>query len=521
MLRRCLRPALAGLFLCLGFIACTPVNVAAIPTTPEAAYQGVVVLSVTANSARARSITGLFIQQVGGTQQGYILQRVNDGLSRDTFLYMGMVNAGEYLIKRIDFTNGFIELKHTAETLGTFQVGDAETADLGRLVLSDYTSRFLLGRAKSLPDNTDLIPCLTPVQVQVLARKRAKGWTQPPSSRDQVQRYAEARPIGADGLTELEDGTLAAGSRMGQVLVRIPDGRWGTVPVGTLNSLLTLAPLDNGDRLVVGGEFRTLARIDRTWKAHPVAPGNLPMGNIFMIDGNDRDGWLVGMHWGTAITFHRSPRLEAGDWRELFRESCKDRFWGTNYVFCEKLADGFLFATRFGGIQRWRRAAGTFEAVKVPGMESPNILGLKTGDRWTLMRTNGLYATIQVSKDQGATWWEPTLPFTVKWDAPLPYGGSRMITRGALNGTETHVTFDDGVTWKQLQALRAFTTLNATRTKGLFAIDTGAGTGAPYDFGSGIARISRSTDDGATWQLEMDSSFLPPSITARQDPRGE
>jgi len=496
----------AGL-LFLGLGCATPNTVVEPPTAATLqAGDGVVIVSLTANTARAGQFGSLQVTRAetpGQPAHNYLLLQVSAGLSRDTSIFVGTLPPGEYTFTRLNSGMQFVALGESArQAIGAFKVEGGETIDLGRLILTGLNTRVIVGRSLRSTDNADLLRTTAPDQAVFLDRKRGPGWLASRSKDDFVEAYAQANPVGADALTELQGGFVAACSRMGILLVRQPTGRWATLSTGSLASLLSLAPVDSPEaRLVAVGEFRTLVRVGRDWKVSPIDPGNLPKGNLFFVDGNDQTGWVLGHQAGSTLTFFRSPRLEGGDWTVLRQEVVKDSIWsGRNSIWAWRTPAGFAYATSFGGMQIYQREKGTWTKAALPG--DPNIMGVAIQDQWAVLTSpgggfGGIFATLLTSSDQGQTWVEPGAPFKAKLKAPVVMPGGVILMQGGITKPELQLSQDGGKTWSLVSdKIAVREQLVWTPNAGIFAIDDGGGS-------FGFATISHSTDLGKTWKTEL------------------
>ena len=499
---RFLKP-LALLSVLIG-LACAPAIVVAPSSGTLSPGQGAVLVSLTSNSARAGQYDGVDVRQdmgPGQSGQNYHLVLVSPGLSRDTSLFVGALPPGEYSFTRITQGQIYIPLIASSGRLGKFKVESGKASDLGRLVLTGVNERYLLGRSALAVDNADLIHAFAPSEAPLLALPRGAGWVDPRHNDDQVEAYAQMTPVGADGLTELPDDYMAAGSRLGIIMVRRPSGIWEKAWTGSLSSLLWLVPGDNPDtRLVAVGEFDTIVRMDHRWRPSHADKGNLPEGNLFFIDGNDSIGWIVGHQRGQTITFYQSAKLDAGDWKPLLQDQVKNSIWsGADHAWAWHTPAGIAYATTFSGIKTYDRATGTWSTLVIPG--NPNILSVSIQDQWSLLTSpgggfGGIFATILDSSDLGKTWQEQACPFSVKIAPGCVLSGGKILQQGGPVHGQLQASEDGGKTWTPMpEGVSHSAKLVATRTLGIFAVDDG---GASF----GFADIKHSSDGGKTWELE-------------------
>ena len=269
---------------------------------PLEANEGIVLLSVTGNTARVHQFSQVWIRPIKdestrGRRKNQILGNFAAGLARDTALFVGAVPAGEYALEQFYSEQGTIFFGDGAkELLGTVRVEAGTVADLGRLIVTPLNTSVITGRSAIVTSNLDLVRRFAPENAAHLDLEFVPGWTSPRTEADTVEEYAMDRPVGADAPVELPSGEIVVASRLGTLLVRTTDGAWHPVRTGKLESLLWVMPLAGGERgseapwLVAVGELDTLATITGTGTVTPLDTGDLPHGNLLFIDGNETAG---------------------------------------------------------------------------------------------------------------------------------------------------------------------------------------------------------------------------------------
>jgi hypothetical protein len=510
-LARLLLVAAASAFLA----ACaTPPTAAGAITTGEArADEATLVLSVTSNSARIQQFTGVEVTRAaaeGRSPQTYVVAPVGREVTRDTALFSGRVPEGEYQVSRLLFGQSFVTLSPGGrELLGGFRVAPGGLVDLGRLVLTGQGTQMLLGRSRVVADNRDLVRQMVPELQAAFDRTLSGGWLQPPTEADRVEAFARARPVGADGIAELDSGEVAAASRLGTVLLRSPSGQWSAARTGRLESLLWLTPTPGDGRLVAVGELNSIFRMRRDGQFDAVDPGNLPPGNLLFLAGNSQVGWFVAHQREAKVTLYASPRLAGGEWSPLREIDVAFSFWnGINAFWAWPIDGGFAYATSAGDIHRYRFDTRQWQQHSAPGGHRitavshgyAGSLGLLTSPGGGF---GGVFAGSQLSRDGGAQWQEVKQPFNVKVTPPLMTGPSTVVVAGGVfSSPELHGSADMGTTWARFSsAVGIFDVLTWTPTRGVFAVDSGRGS-------FGLATIRHSADEGRNWKLEYSNGPL-------------
>lgn len=528
-----LRARTIGAFCVLGLVVpltvgCDPVMVRA-PTTaePPKADEGSVVLSVTGNTARVNQFDAIKIKQYMKPEPGiakigreYILSQVAEGLARDTALFVGAVPAGRYTIEKFEDTDTrqLIQLNEKAiERIGLFEVKAGRVTDLGRLVVTGLNAKVLVGRSERVRSNADLVKRFATANAGVYDREVDAGWVGPRDGTDKVEEYAMYRPVGAASMTEMDDGTVVAASRLGSVLVRRPNGKWTVIRSDGLESLLWVKPhVTDSSWLVAVGEFGTLLRLDRQGHLERLDTGNLPPANLFFIDGNDRDGWYIAAQRDKEVTLFHSPVLEAGNWQAVRSESVKESFWsGSNLYWAWPTANGFAYAISAGKIRSLDFATREWKEYAAPNNsrfisvapQGNGIIGILTSPGGGF---GGLFATDYLSRDGGASWEEIKSPFKVKISPPFVTRDNKLLLIGGAFGTpEIQASADSGKTWGRISdKVSLGDEIILLPKAGLFMVSPG--------HGIGIFTIKHSDDGGANWTVEY-SNFDRAAYDAQQN----
>ncbi|RZI86087.1 MAG: hypothetical protein EOP38_02690 [Rubrivivax sp.] len=501
---------LARLIACVAIAmtaGCASINVAELPSASvDKRNAGIVLVSVTGNTARAGQFDHVVLQPVTDKHATYLLKQVSQGLARDTALFVGVLPAGEYSVVRLDVGTQFIAFgEQTRDRLGTIRVKQGGVHDLGRLVVTALNSQVLIGRSANVTSNTDMVKRFAAETAQYLEGTVDQGWTTGRNSKDRVEEYAASTPVGADSLRELPTGEVVAASRLGSILVRDTKERWRALTTGKLESLLSVAPTTDPDvRLVAAGEFNTLAQVGQDWKVQMLDPGDLPPGNLVFIAGNKQVGWYLAQQRKDTVTIYRSEQLDHGHWLPIKTESTAFSFWsGPNSFWAWPTEQGFAYAESKGTIWWFDFASRAWRETRAPNNSRISAVASNPGGALGLLTSpgggfGGIFASNYLSTDKAQTWTEVKSPFSVLVTPPRITASGLMLTQGGVfSKAEIKSSEDAGKTWKtQSDSLDLQEQLTPLPTKGLFAVDDGRGVS------QGIASIRHSGDDGKTWQLE-------------------
>jgi|GEM_PF-1082751 len=473
-----------------------------------------VVLSVTANTSEIRGFDHITVVRVSELQakgepdvtQNFILKQVVPGMARDTSLFIGSLPPGEYFFASLSDSksNKILRIPAASKLLEHFVVSAARPVDLGRIVVTPLNTNVVYGRSKKVTSNNLLMQRFSPQHAALFAGEVDKGWKIDPagSAGEAVEAYAMGKPVGAECITELADGSVLAASRLGTVLRRSPAGRWGAVQSDGLESLLCVIPSDLPDtELIAVGEFNTLLRKPRNaHKLVPIDTGDLPAGNLLRIYGDAANGWVLAQQRGQEITLYHSAKLDAGTWTALRKESLTSNFWTGGAAFWMwKTPAGFGYVTYSGPFRFYDAAARTWREAAIPNnarivnvSENPNgELGLLTSPGGGF---GGIFASAWYSKDQAATWKPLELPYKIKtFPVQFTADGAMLSAGGAMSTPELQISRDQGRTWAHHAVYdleRHFVTLKSGAM-----IDTNGGA-------FGLFSIRGSKDGGKTWDYE-------------------
>lgn len=514
-----MKKLLLALAVCL-VAGCANVTTAPDPLKdPPKAGESVVAVTVTDNTSRAGAFTSMTVQRMlpGETSPAsHIMRLVAPGLSRDTALFIAVLPEGEYEFASFSTGTQILNLNPGSRRLiGKFTVAGGKAVDLGRLVVTPLNTSVLVGRSARVTSNLPLMRRFAPEQAQLYGGEVRPGWNGPRTAEDRIEEYALGRPVGADNPVEAADGRIVAGSRLGSVLVRSPQGRWDTLRSEGLESILYAAPVDLPDaRIVAAGEFNTLLRQPPgVPRLVAIDTGDLPPGNLLYVGGSDALGWYVAHQRGTEISIFRSARLDAGQWQAIRKESAEASIWsGPNRFWIWSTPRGLGYALSEGAIRFLDFGTGAWTERKAPNNHrlngiAPNpdgTLGILTSPGGGF---GGIFAGLYLSKDEGATWQEVPTEFKVKMVPPQrSRSGTMFLAGGVFSNPELHASRDEGKTWQKVSDFKLDRRLVILPSGAMLAVDSGS---------FGLFSIQRSSNEGASWQTEY-SNFDRAAYDARQ-----
>lgn len=508
------RRLLAAIAIASGISGCATTSMVGDPLkSPPVAGESPVVVSITSNTGQIRGFDTIYLtayapSTVPGapskpSMNTHIMSRVAPGMARDTALFVGKLPAGEYEIRELADLRSHKSLRVSGQSngrLGMLTVSGDAPVDLGRLIITPLNEKVLYGRSERVTSNQELLTRFSPEYARLFAGQVKDGWNAPRSEDDEVERYALSRPVGADCVTELDDGRVAAASRLNTVLMREKDGRWHAARGPGIESLLCVLPvrLPDADLLAVGEFGALLKHAPGATTLTPVNTGNLPPGNLVRIAGNAVAGWYVAHQSGDDITLFHSVRLEQGDWKPVKHESVKASLWsGATQFFMWTTQNGFAYSLTGGPLQFFDFTTGQWTERALPEnrrltdmrIGANNLLSVLTGVSGGF---GGVFGKVHVSNDEARTWTEIEGPYKVKI-APVVQlaDGTMLLYGGALTKAELQASRDGGKTWAH----------HADYEHGRLMVPLKSGTVIDMDLGQfGVFDIGVSVDGARTWQ---------------------
>lgn len=204
----------------------------------------------------------------------------------------------------------------------------------------------------------------------------------------------------------LDSGEVLAGSNLGQVLVREPQGRWQRLDTGDTREITTLLA-DNRQQILVGGEDGLLMQTTdggKSWQAIS-APTH---GLIVNLARQDKRFFLLAIEGFDAVLYGTSD-LQQGPWTELRREvNAREEvklplatFFRTPSLTASGwvLGDRYVMVTSNGFVNSLNLKDESWTRTKTPFEEPRGATALRNGSLFAYSKNK-----VWVSRDQGATW---------------------------------------------------------------------------------------------------------------------
>ena len=465
-----------------------------------------VTVSITANTDAVNGLGQITLGRLSSGDavsslvlQQYILNQVAKDMAHDTTLFMGTLPPGKYYFSQLadaGKSNRYIKM---GGGLGLFTVEEGKPVDLGRLIVTPlYGERVLVGRSVRVRDNRTLLERYSPEHLKLFAPEKTVSWSGSRSDTDRAEEVAMARPTGAECVTELPDGSVAAATRMGTVLWRSPEGTWKQLASDKIETLNCVQPVQMPDAdLLAFGEFGTLLRhAPGQNKLEPIDTGNLPYGNLVGLAGNMDAGWYVAVQRNNEVTIYHSARLERGEWNQVRSEKLGK--WLLNqdtWFWLRDIGTGFAYTSTKGTLHLYDYASGQWSERAMPDRRV-DAMRISGSGMWSLITQGyGPFAITSrdafVSVNQGQTWQEVTashIPLVQRTDGTLLRFESSL-----MSDTTLHASSDMGKTWTLVDA--------KPKSRELTPLKSGAILGKIMRW-SVPAQFEISNDGGKSWTAE-------------------
>ena len=446
-------------------------------------------------------------------KENFTVLRATRGMARDTALFVASLPPGEYNFSLFSSAQGKTLSVGENNLLGKFVVTAGMPVDLGRLLLTPFNQKVLIGRAAHSTSNAELLRIALPEKAAQFSGTTSQGWIEPMTEDAQsLERHALASTVGADCATESADGTVYAASRLGTVLIRSPKGVWRSVHGQRLESLLCVLPVNLPDtELVAVGEFGTMMRKPRGQDVLvSINPGNLPLGDLDGIEGSEAAGWFVRHRRGNNVTLFRSPTLEAGNWTPVFKNDADvNASHRRESMFLWHTPSGMGYAGAQGPVKSFDQATGQWSDMTLPAnfKRVMNVVAATNGDL-SLQAASDSFIMIEtafVSRDNGRNWNKvPTRVVNLAPQMKIFHDGTLMMRNA--NGGMLETSKDDGASWTIAGTLPNGGTILPLRSGALLNMVT-----SPY----GWFTIDVSQNHGGTWSQEY-STFNSRFYQAQQ-----
>ncbi|ESK56238.1 hypothetical protein [Acinetobacter tjernbergiae] len=382
--------------------------------------------------------------------KNYLIGVINGGVSRSTQIYSGKLPVGEYRIVQIGASTESVNGREDSPLsyMGTFKVEKDKTTDLGRLILTHANSAYLLARLESFNSNKDLITKLGDQYFKAIyTNDDITGWMKPITDAEKEFGNIEGLlPFGMQCFRETQDNRIVSASKIGSVfsfsddikdkkekakIIRSKDGlalECVTVKEGTDFDFLAY------------GEMNGLYKHQKGSDAlSPIDTGNLLIGIILSVFGNDKAGWFiehfVQSSTGLYISIYQSDQLEKGDWKEVVKKQTIEM---PNFKAFRTWEDktGFGYAHINGDLHYYNYKTKEWQHSKTP--DNKVIRQLASNPDQTLSVLLGLGDHPYITKDHGLTWQKLEIPFSINYAAPKfsTQGDIYAIDGGFLRSTK-------------------------------------------------------------------------------------
>jgi len=431
---------------------------------------------------------------------------VSDGLAQNLGLYIAVLPAGRYTLRRLDDRGTFrwIAFGGLAQrALGQFEVKPGAVADLGTILLTPVTTEsYQLARLDYRVPEEEWRTA-APASLAIWAALPAGGgWRG--AQWGTAQAAAIRAPVGIQQVRELADGTLLLPTALGRLRVRAPTGEWRELVGPRPTPFVWATPGVSPGEYLALGESQSAIRFWPDGRAEEIVFRGLPAGRLIHASHGSDGQWYLAQEQRLAVKLLRAPSLDATAWEEVGSVKLTESVWsGNRGAFITDTADGLLLVQSSTGLLRhYSYATGQFTDRHLEGKR--DILAVDVMPDGTISVLTiaaggfaGVFSGAWISTDRGATWQEVNTGYKVKVTPLVLPGDGRLLQAGGVFGDSgIKVSTDGGKTWTQLtEELPVESRVIATRTLGLLAVRR-----------IGVQDVLlRSADGGRSWVYEWSS----------------
>lgn len=240
---------------------------------------------------------------------------------------------------------------------------------------------------------------------QASATEAIQAWK---TETDPQKRLAMARSstYAFNAARMLDSGEVLAGSNLGQVLVRDPQGRWQRLDTGDTREITALMAQSRQQILVGGEEGLLMQTLDggKSWQGVS-APTHGLVVNLARQDGRH---FLLAIEGYDAVLYATDDLLK-GPWTELRREANAREevklplatFFRTPSLTASGwlMGEHYVMVTSNGFVNRLNLKDGRWTRTQAPFDEPRGATALRNGHLFAYSKNK-----VWVSRDQGATW---------------------------------------------------------------------------------------------------------------------
>ncbi|HGH3291751.1 TPA: exo-alpha-sialidase, partial [Acinetobacter baumannii] len=179
--------------------------------------------------------------------------------------------------------------------------------------------------------------------------------------------------------------------------------------------------------------------------------GNLPIGIISSIVGDDKNGWFLSHIVGHKATVYKSNRLENGNWQPIIQKEILDNFWGLSGFWLWEDEQGFSYADMYGNINNYNYITKKWSENKVPNNENISQLIVNPDKSISIITSKrgfaGIFSNLFNTNDHGMTWQKVNSPFKVNvFPAQVSKQGDLYISGAQFNWEKLAISEDSGRT---------------------------------------------------------------------------
>lgn len=396
-------------------------------------------------------------------------------------LFMGALPNGQYEISDLESVGptpagfGILPLliigaltsdnQSVGHKLGSFTIKSETLTNLGTVVSALPAEKGGQPKLAVLADHAGQSAALadvTPTAKARIAKLNALGWDNPPNT-DASARALDIIRTSNSNISAIEstpDGRIIAGSVLGMLHSRSPEGKWTSQSVGGFDTIIYVRALANG-RIFAGtdnGKYFLWLPDQKRWVEHRVTNEDFkvthvePMGEI---------GFAI-----QAASTHQPTLSNPIKTRILFKAKLEDAAEASEMLSIDGFSAFTKLVTFFTGDELlvffnqvgFSRVADRYRVNPVSFAKTQDIVPYWAADMYrlpdntlVLNRMNGLSIYNSFSTDNGKTWIdnENSGPNAMRYiDTNTGYGFSHVSTGWSTVTVTLSKTQDGGKTWQ-------------------------------------------------------------------------
>jgi hypothetical protein len=448
---------------CCAVAACGTVsNVQSLDVAFHAKGDGTVILALTSNFP---DIGRFDVVTLEGTDEKhanrvFTVNPVKVATRHSTNLFVFQLEPGKYRLKNV--ATGLPGTTHQYCQISThgrfdFSVESDKLTDLGRLVVvrtnqnaCDFVRDFRETKSEAV------VASAWPEYAVRWKRQPGEetlGWSTPPEPSERLKiMLAKRMTPGIYNPIVRETGVLYAGSELGQVLARSPQGHWFNYDTQTSNTLFFVSPVSQKE-LVLVGELNTFLHL-KEGVFSPIDLEGLPTMPLVYAGYHDGVGLLALFQGNNKLLAYRKASVLMGSWQQISVLETGSTFWGFSNASIKTRDNRIYVATTPDKLYVFDVATEKWSEKRLPG--TPHGLSVSPDHHLIVLIDDGWKKANFLSVNEGDSW-EPLNKQSVSQLAYSAAGNRIVMLSDNAGIPDMMVTRDRGENWEKEKAAKSGT----------------------------------------------------------------